>query len=326
MALADDGSPVFVARGMNTFASMFLDMPKIAEAFRGDGALSWGDHHPCLFCGTEWFFRTGYRAHLTDRVDPRARRRRRPAQGGRARRRRRVRPWRVGGGDGRGVSRTRSSPGSTSTRRRSRRAASGPREAGVGGRVDFEVATATGYAGRIRPDLLLRLPARHGRPGRRRPARARAPAARRHGACSSSRSPSTPRPRNIAENPMAALFYVASSCVCTPNSLSQEVGVGLGAQAGEAKLRDDLRGGRLPPLPARRPDADEPHHRGQGVSRSAPSVGSGDRSMRRPGPCARRLPGPPDAGAVPGGLGQRRDRRIGWREGRWWSFSQRAAA
>src|SRR5215469_15516031 len=46
MALADEGSPVFVARGMNTFASMFHDMSRIAEAFRGDGALSWGDHHP----------------------------------------------------------------------------------------------------------------------------------------------------------------------------------------------------------------------------------------------------------------------------------------
>jgi hypothetical protein len=49
-----------------------------------------------------------------------------------------------------------------------------------------------------------------------------------------------PRPKNIAENPMAALFYTASSCVCTPNSLSQEVGAALGAQAGEARLRDVL--------------------------------------------------------------------------------------
>ena len=49
------------------------------------------------------------------------------------------------------------------------------------------------------------------------------------------------RPRNIAENPMAALFYVASSCVCTPNSLSQDVGLALGAQAGEAKLREVFR-------------------------------------------------------------------------------------
>jgi cyclopropane fatty-acyl-phospholipid synthase-like methyltransferase len=45
------------------------------------------------------------------------------------------------------------------------------------------------------------------------------------------------REANIAGNPMAALMYTASSAVCTPNSLSQEVGLGLGAQAGEARLR-----------------------------------------------------------------------------------------
>ena len=45
------------------------------------------------------------------------------------------------------------------------------------------------------------------------------------------------RSTNIADNPMAALFYAASAGICLPNSLSQEVGLGLGAQAGEAKLR-----------------------------------------------------------------------------------------
>jgi SAM-dependent methyltransferase len=45
------------------------------------------------------------------------------------------------------------------------------------------------------------------------------------------------RRQNIAGNPMAALLYTASTMVCTPNSLSQEVGLGLGAQAGEARLR-----------------------------------------------------------------------------------------
>ena len=63
-ALADDSSPVFTARGMNALGSMFMDLEKIKAAFTGDGALAWGDHHPCLFKGTEWFFRTGYRAHL----------------------------------------------------------------------------------------------------------------------------------------------------------------------------------------------------------------------------------------------------------------------
>ena len=64
MALADDSSPVFVARAMNALGSMFMDVEKLKAAFIGDGALAWGDHHPCLFKGTEWFFRTGYRAHL----------------------------------------------------------------------------------------------------------------------------------------------------------------------------------------------------------------------------------------------------------------------
>jgi hypothetical protein len=46
------------------------------------------------------------------------------------------------------------------------------------------------------------------------------------------------RTENIASNPMATLLYIASSTICTPNSLSQEVGRGLGAQAGEAQLRE----------------------------------------------------------------------------------------
>jgi hypothetical protein len=39
-------------------------------------------------------------------------------------------------------------------------------------------------------------------------------------------------------NPVGRLYYSASTLVCTPASLSQEVGLALGAQAGEARLRD----------------------------------------------------------------------------------------
>ena len=45
---------------------------------------------------------------------------------------------------------------------------------------------------------------------------------------------------NVANNPMAALLYTASSSICTPNSLSQDVGLGLGAQAGMARLTEVL--------------------------------------------------------------------------------------
>ena len=37
--------------------------------------------------------------------------------------------------------------------------------------------------------------------------------------------------------PVGRMYYAASTCICTPNSLSQEVGLGLGAQAGERRLR-----------------------------------------------------------------------------------------
>ena len=46
MALSDDTSPVFVARAMNTFGSIFMDMQKTAAAFRGDGVSELGRPPP----------------------------------------------------------------------------------------------------------------------------------------------------------------------------------------------------------------------------------------------------------------------------------------
>ena len=39
-------------------------------------------------------------------------------------------------------------------------------------------------------------------------------------------------------NPVGRAYYAFSSFLCTPNSLSQDVGLALGAQAGEARIRD----------------------------------------------------------------------------------------
>lgn len=39
-------------------------------------------------------------------------------------------------------------------------------------------------------------------------------------------------------NPVGRIFYAASTMICTPASLDQEVGLALGAQAGEARLRE----------------------------------------------------------------------------------------
>ena len=81
------------------------------------------------------------------------------------------------------------------------------------------------------------------------------------------------RADNIDNNPMAAMLYTVSSSICTPNSLSQEVGLGLGAQAGEAQLRQVFEAGRVHAVPAGGRDAAQPHPRSQGVNASTSGEG-----------------------------------------------------
>jgi 2-polyprenyl-3-methyl-5-hydroxy-6-metoxy-1,4-benzoquinol methylase len=235
MALADDNSPVFVARGMNAFASMFVDRDKITAAFKGDGGLGWAKHDPCLFKGTEWFFRTGYRAYLPTEWLP-------ALDGVDAKLRAGAKLADVGCGHGASVVvMAQAYPKSRiwgfdlhaeSIAIARARAA----EAGVADRATFEVAHAKGYKGRF--DLICFFDSLHdmGDPV---------------GIAGYARERLQPdgtvllvepfaldsRADNLISNPMAALLYTASSAVCTPNSLSQEVALGLGAQAGEARLR-----------------------------------------------------------------------------------------
>ena len=236
MALSDDNSAVFVARAMNALGSMFMDMQKTATAFRGNGALSWSDHHPCLFSGTEWFFRTGYRAYLTTAWIP-------ALEGVEAKLNAGARVADVGCGHGASLVAMATAypssifsgfdfhaPSIETCRKRAR-------EAGVSERAHFQVATATSYAGQF--DLICFFDCLHDMGDPVGVARH----AREHLLPGGTILLVEPfavdsRPKNIAENPMAALFYVASSCICTPNSLSQDVGLALGAQAGEAKLRE----------------------------------------------------------------------------------------
>lgn len=52
---ADEDSPTCMTGGYYGIASMFIDEPKIAHAFRTGEGVGWGDHSECLFCGTEKF-------------------------------------------------------------------------------------------------------------------------------------------------------------------------------------------------------------------------------------------------------------------------------
>ena len=235
LALADDTSPVFVARAMNAFGSMFMDIDKITAAFRGDGALSWGDHHPCLFSGTEWFFRTGYRAELPSWVAA--------LDGVATKLDAGATVADVGCGHGASAVVLAQAypnahihgfdfhePSITTARERAD-------EAGVSSQTTFDVADAKGYSGSF--DLICFFDCLHdmGDPV------GIAEYARGHLADGGTILLVEPfalddRHSNMSDNPMAPLLYTASSCICTPNSLSQEIGLGLGAQAGEAKLRD----------------------------------------------------------------------------------------
>ena len=233
--LADDSSPVFVARGMNALAAMFFDQEKVAAAFRGDGGIRWGDHHPCLFLGTEWFFRTGYRAYLPTQWIP-------SLQGMEARLRDGARVADVGCGHGASAIVMAQAypdsrvwgfdlhPASVTT------AAARAEEAGVSDRVEFAIADAKSYPGEF--DLICFFDCLHDMGDPVGIARY----AREHLAADGTVLLVEPfalddRPTNLHANPMAALFYTASTAICLPNSLSQEVGLALGAQAGEERLR-----------------------------------------------------------------------------------------
>jgi len=65
MVFADSESPVIMTGGFYAISSVYNDEPRITKAFQSGEGLSWGDHCNCLFCGTEKFFPPSYKHHLT---------------------------------------------------------------------------------------------------------------------------------------------------------------------------------------------------------------------------------------------------------------------
>jgi SAM-dependent methyltransferase len=64
-ALTNENSPAYIVGGYQLLAGLFKDEEKIIEAFKTGKGLGWGDHHHYLFEGTERFFKPNYVANLT---------------------------------------------------------------------------------------------------------------------------------------------------------------------------------------------------------------------------------------------------------------------
>jgi len=66
----DSSSPVFMTGAFYAITSLYHDEPALLEAFKSGEGISWGEHHTCLFCGTEKFFSPSYSGNLINNWIP----------------------------------------------------------------------------------------------------------------------------------------------------------------------------------------------------------------------------------------------------------------
>ena len=236
--LADDDSPMFLVPALEVASSLWMDEGRVTDVFRTGEGIAWSDHHHRLFCGSESLFRPGYKAHLAtgwiaalDGVSEKL------AAGAKV--------ADVGCGHGAStIVMAQAFPNATivgfdyhekSIETARQRAA----DAKMGGRARFEVASAKGYDEQGF-DLICFMDCLHdmGDPvGAARHARQ----ALKDDGTLLLVEPAAGDGVEDNINPVSRLYYAASTAVCTPCSKSQEVGLALGAQAGEARLSDVLR-------------------------------------------------------------------------------------
>ena len=234
-ALAVENSPAFLPGAYQVVASVFKDEPRITEAFRTGAGVAWHEHCTDLFQGTERFFRPGYAANLVSSWIP-------ALDGVEAKLQAGAKVADVGCGHGAStivmakaypksqfVGFDYHAPSIESAWKAAERA-------GIADRVGFQVAWAKEFPGKGY-DLVAFFDCLHdmGDPA----------GAARH--VRDTLAPDgtwmivEPYAHDRVEenlNPVGRIFYSASTMVCTPASRAQEVGLALGAQAGEARLRE----------------------------------------------------------------------------------------
>jgi SAM-dependent methyltransferase len=240
MVFAVEDSPVYMAGAFAAVAAFHDNLSKVQPVFKTGGGVAWGDQASCMFCAVARFFRPGYLNNLVSNWLPAL-----DDVVGKLERGARV----ADVGCGHGVSTVimaKAFPNSQfigydfhpSSIEHARAHA---REHGVTDNVRFEVGTAKDYPER-NFDLVAFFDCLHdmGDPV------SAAAHVRQSLKTDGSWMIVEPMAGDRLEenlNPVGRIYYAASTMVCVPTSLAQEVGAALGAQAGEAKLREVITAG-----------------------------------------------------------------------------------
>jgi SAM-dependent methyltransferase len=238
--LADENSPAYLPGAFFIASALFKDEAKIADAFRTGKGVGWHEHDGILFRGTEKFFRPGYVANLVSSWLP-------ALDGVIAKLERGARVGDIGCGHGAStIIMAKAFPNSSfvgydyheASIQVARRAAE--RE-GLDSQIKFEVVDAKSFP-EENLDLVTIFDALHdmGDPA----------GAAKH--IYRSLNPDgtwmivEPMAGDTTEenlNPVGRIYYSASTMLCTPASISQEVGLALGAQAPESEIRKVVQSG-----------------------------------------------------------------------------------
>lgn len=233
-------SPVYLVAAFEMVAAMIEAETKVEECFRHGTGVRWGDHAGCLFCATGAFFRPGYVNNIVQNWIP-------ALDGVEAKLRTGAKVADVGCGVGFStLLMAEAYPESRFTgydfhEPSIEEARHHAQAHGLEDRVQFEVATAKEVPGRDF-DLVTMYDCLHDMGDPRGCAEHMREILAPDGSWMIVEPIAGDRPEDNF-NPVGRLYYNASTMICVPTSLDQEVGAALGAQAGEAKLTAVLRDG-----------------------------------------------------------------------------------
>ncbi|MBY3268132.1 class I SAM-dependent methyltransferase [Rhizobium laguerreae] len=234
---AVEDSPVNMIGGFVVLDAIYADRAKLTHAFRHGGGVSWTDRCNCMFCGTDRFFRPGYKANLVESWLP-------SLEGVVEKLERGAQVADIGCGFGSStLLMARAFPKSqfTGLDFHAHSIEHASRHAKGMSNVRFETARAQDFEG-AGFDLVTIFDALHDMGDPVGAVRHIARALKPEGTLMLVEPMAGD---SLAENlnPVGRVFYAASANTCVPASLGQEVGAALGAQAGQAKLTEVLKVG-----------------------------------------------------------------------------------